>query len=188
MANIREYEERQLKLAQETAEMRLKFTTQQSRLQNQLTFETQQLQETVDRLTRLESAIGADSESLDRLDANKETHLEETQKIQDEIRGLEVELKKARGLEEQKMEVVNKHRKELAKRTREVDKLTKDVVTRETEVEKLSAEKVSIFRKCKLEEIAVPLVKGSLDDVPMDDSKVNEFANISVRIDNYSMR
>jgi hypothetical protein len=33
--NIREYEQRQLQLAQEMAEKRLKFTTLKSRLQNQ---------------------------------------------------------------------------------------------------------------------------------------------------------
>jgi len=35
VANIREYEQRQLQLAQEMAEKRLKFTTLKSRLQNQ---------------------------------------------------------------------------------------------------------------------------------------------------------
>jgi len=34
VGNIREYEQRQLKMAQEAAEMRLRFTTQQSRYQN----------------------------------------------------------------------------------------------------------------------------------------------------------
>ncbi|RUP47360.1 cohesin complex subunit psm1 [Jimgerdemannia flammicorona] len=173
VSNIREYEERQLRLAQETAEMRLKFATQQSRVQNQLTFETQQLQETSDRVARLYAAIRADTDTLERLEVEKERHLEETKTIMDEIAKMEGDLKRAREIEEQKMEFVNRHRKEVAKRTREVDKLMKEVVTRETEVERLNAEKVGIFRKCKLEEIAVPLAKGSLNDVPMDDTEVS---------------
>ncbi|RUS31129.1 LOW QUALITY PROTEIN: hypothetical protein BC938DRAFT_478410 [Jimgerdemannia flammicorona] len=177
VSNIREYEERQLRLAQETAEMRLKFATQQSRVQNQLTFETQQLQETSDRVARLYAAIRADTDTLERLEVEKERHLEETKTIMDEIAKMEGDLKRAREIEEQKMEFVNRHRKEVAKRTREVDKLMKEVVTRETEVERLNAEKVGIFRKCKLEEIAVPLAKGSLNDVPMDDTEVCLFAH-----------
>jgi hypothetical protein len=35
-------------------------------------------------------------------------------------------------------------------------------------IERLGIERAAIYRRCKFEDIQVPLVSGSLDDVPME--------------------
>jgi structural maintenance of chromosome 1 len=40
----------------------------------------------------------------------------------------------------------------------------------ESAVEKVRAERVAIFRRCKLEDIRLPLLSGDMDDVLIDDS------------------
>lgn len=37
------------------------------------------------------------------------------------------------------------------------------------EIEKLSSERHAVYRRCKLEEIDLPLESGSLDDVPIEE-------------------
>ncbi|CAG8711016.1 20828_t:CDS:10, partial [Racocetra persica] len=85
VSNIRDYEQRQLKMAQEIAEKRLKFTTQKSRLQNQLKFETEQKKETEDRLNRLESTIQDESDRLSQFKDEKKQLLDDKKRISDEI-------------------------------------------------------------------------------------------------------
>ena len=37
------------------------------------------------------------------------------------------------------------------------------------ELERLSSDRFSVYRRCKFEEIDLPMSKGSLDDVPIDE-------------------
>lgn len=37
------------------------------------------------------------------------------------------------------------------------------------EIERLSSERFTLYRRCKLEEIDLPLTKGRLDDIPMEE-------------------
>ena len=37
------------------------------------------------------------------------------------------------------------------------------------EIEKLASERSSIYRKCRLEEINLPLIAGNLKDVPIEE-------------------
>jgi len=51
---------------------------------------------------------------------------------------------------------------------------------KESDIEKLEADQFSIFRKCKLEEIYLPLERGSLDDIPIKDSVWFDFDLFSI--------
>lgn len=44
------------------------------------------------------------------------------------------------------------------------------------EIEKLGSERTAIYRKCRLEEIELPLVSGSLDDVPLEEVSARKHA------------
>jgi structural maintenance of chromosome 1 len=51
-----------------------------------------------------------------------------------------------------------------------IDNHFKEIAVHETEVERAATEKYTLLRKCKLEEIDIPLATGSLDSVPIDAS------------------
>eukprot|EP00158_Paraphelidium_tribonemae_P009158 Partr_v1_DN28788_c0_g1_i9_m62762 putative structural maintenance of chromosomes protein len=53
---------------------------------------------------------------------------------------------------------------------REGEQAAKDAISMETQIEKLEDERVSIFKRCRLEEIELPLLDGSLDDIIPDES------------------
>jgi structural maintenance of chromosome 1 len=40
------------------------------------------------------------------------------------------------------------------------------------EIERLAAERFSLYRRCKLEDIDLPLEKGSLDDIPIEEVRL----------------
>ncbi|CAG8553805.1 6587_t:CDS:10 [Diversispora eburnea] len=157
VTNIRDYEQRQLKMAQEAAENRLRFTTQKSRLQNQLKFESEQQKETQDRLYKLHTSIQEDKQRLVELEEEKNQLLRDKKRISDEIT--------------EKQEKLNEIKKEFDIKT-----------VAESDIEKLEADRFSIYRKCKLEEIDLPLLRGSLDEVLINESN-SGLTNIQVNFD-----
>jgi structural maintenance of chromosome 1 len=159
--------------AQELREKQLNLTTQRSKVENQLLFERQQLEELQHRFSRLEQTLAADASEIESKNAEKVEYLGKLQKIQDNMARMENQVSELKAKEEAQEKLVEEKRKSLSQKGQEVDKMMKFVTDMETAIEKLHAERMSIFRKCKLEEINIPLNQGSMEDVPMDDSEVN---------------
>lgn len=83
VANIREYEDVQLRVAEAQTEARRRYTAQSNRLQRQLEFETEQLQHTQSRLRVLDKNLKADRATLGQLEADRdalEAEIAETEK------------------------------------------------------------------------------------------------------------
>jgi structural maintenance of chromosome 1 len=85
---------------------------------------------------------------------------------------LQDELQKQKERLASKNEAVNKARAELQKRSKEVESRTKAIAALETEVQRNSAGRYAILRRCKLEQITIPLTQQSrkLDSLPVDEN------------------
>lgn len=53
---------------------------------------------------------------------------------------------------------------------------SEDAYVQNDEIEKLALERSSIYRKCRLEEVKLPLLQGHLRNVPMEESLRDEMA------------
>lgn len=157
---------------QELNEKQLNLTTKRSKVENQLLFERQQLQELQERFSRLETVLANDTADIEEKTADKEEYVNKLQKIEDNITKIETQVSSLKTNEEEQEKLVEEKRKSLSQKGREADKMMKYLSDVETAIEKLHAERMSIFRRCKLEEINIPLNQGSMEDVPMDDSEV----------------
>ncbi|KAG0208218.1 Structural maintenance of chromosomes protein 1 [Mortierella sp. GBA30] len=169
VSSIREYEEQKLKRSQELSEKRSKFETLLSKLRNQLLFETTQMNETKDRLTRLETMLESETATLDRYEGQRDEIQTRQTAIKEEIEILKKDLETAQANFHTRSDHVNTCKKQVSKVNKQVDALMKDISAKESLVEKLDSERSSIFRRCKLEQIDLPMEKGSLDDVSLDD-------------------
>ena len=108
--------------------------------------------------------------------------IEELQAEQERIRNqldefnAELDILRER-LEEQKeayaqsAENLAQHRRELQKRSREVEGVLKSINALEAEIQRNSASRYALLRRCKLEDIDLPLTEDSnpLDQLPIDD-------------------
>ncbi|CAI2190961.1 2319_t:CDS:10, partial [Funneliformis geosporum] len=130
VANIREYEQRQLKLAQEMAEKRLKFTTLKSRLQNQLKFESEQKKEAEDRLNKLEAAIVNDTKRLTQLEQEKEQLLRDKKLISDQISEMQNALNEIKESFDEKTVIVKEAKRKLSQVTKEIERMMKEIVNK----------------------------------------------------------
>ncbi|KAF8587801.1 condensin complex subunit SMC1 [Ramaria rubella] len=168
--HIREYEERQLKASQDESEARLRFDTQIARLTHQTKFEDDSLSTIKERLKTLASTAAEHTSTLTKLEASKAAAQVEIDEAQGTIETLQEELKEFQEDLEEKTTALDNVKRNASKASKALDKALKDIAAKNDEIEKLASERSGIYRKCRLEEIAIPLSEGNLKDVPMEEN------------------
>ena len=166
--NIRTYEEQQGGLAKEHAAQRNDFLRQISKLQNTLTFEHERLQETNERLKRLSAGISRDKAQFVELQSEKQQIEDDIKQNEAELRELKAEHQNAKSKYEEFQIKVNKLKRSVDAVRTNIDTHLKDMGVHETEIERAATERYTLLRKCKLEEIDIPLGAGSIDAVPIN--------------------
>ncbi|KAG6855965.1 hypothetical protein H0H87_008906 [Tephrocybe sp. NHM501043] len=176
VANIREYEERQLKLAQEESKARLQFEAQIARLGHQVAFETDGLKAATGRLEQLKTVLNTEEVNLAKYEGQKGALEKELAASESAIQALREELAEIQETLEEKNKNVETVKKTTLKAGKGLDLALKEIATWNDEIEKLALERSAIYRKCRLEEIQLPLLQGNLKDVPMEENLREEVA------------
>lgn len=177
--NIRAYEAQQGSAQQEASQKKLEFTTQISRLDNQLAFETQRLQATEDRITRLENDARSAQQTIEELEAERESLNSELDTLNAELEQLNEQLSAQKAKYDERAERVAEQRREMSKRSKNVEATTKAITALETEVQKAGGERYQLLRRCRIEEISIPLTEGSnnIDSIPLEGVLTGEEAD-----------
>lgn len=170
-ANIREYEVQQGSLQEEASQKKLEFTTQASRIENQLSFERQRLQATRERMNGLEAQRQRDSSLIEELNAEQDKIRGQLDEFNAELDILRERLEEQKEVYAQSAENLSHQRKELQKRSKNVEGTLKSVNSLEAEIQRNSSSRYTLLRRCKLENIDIPLADSSnpLDQLPIDD-------------------
>ncbi|KAG5343958.1 SMC1A protein, partial [Acromyrmex heyeri] len=171
VSNIRQYEERELRSQQERAKKRMEFDNQCNRIYNQLDFEKQR--DTESNVLRWERAV---QDAEDKLESAKQTESNQKAEIDHDEQQME-QLKSSRNAK--KMEVDLKE-DEIGKARREVGTIAKDIQAAqkqfnaiETKIEQKKAERHAVLMQCKMEDIAIPMLYGNMEDIAGETSTTN---------------
>ncbi|CAA6666449.1 unnamed protein product [Spirodela intermedia] len=140
--NIREYEENQLKAAQELSERRLKLSNQMSKLKYQLEYE--QKRDLKSPIAKLETSIKSLDEELERIQRKIWRHMWKSKADECE-------------------EVLEELRKQIANVTSRIGKLKRLINSKESQMEQLKSRKQEILEKCELEHIQLPTVDDPME-------------------------
>ncbi|KAG8526869.1 uncharacterized protein KY384_008298 [Bacidia gigantensis] len=169
-SNIRVYEAQQGTLQQEGAQKNLEFSTQKSRLQSRITYEQQQLQETQNRIKGLEDRARKDESLILELQAEQESSQNELDSLMVELDQLNEQLEKVKTNHDQEAEKVAEQRREVQKRSKGVENTVKTISGLEADRQLKASGRYTLLRRCKLENVRVPLEEesNSLDDLPLD--------------------
>lgn len=169
--SIRDYEAQQGSLQQESAQKKLDFTKQKSKLENQLAFENTRLQTTNDRLKGLQGQAKRDEELIASLAEEREAMQNELEGLQEQSMSIKDSLKALKSTQDKKAEKVAERRREVQNRSKKVDFVIKELSKHENEVQREASQRYALLRKCKIEELKIPLVEGSatFDSLPVDD-------------------
>jgi structural maintenance of chromosome 1 len=169
--DIRDYEARQGSLQQEAARKKLEFTTQRSRIENMLSFERQRLESTQDRIKALHAQEQRDRTLIAELETERETVQSEIDVFNAELEQFQEQLEEQKSLHDKTAEKLAEHRREVQKRNKNVESTLKAISSLEGDVQQNSSSRYALLRRCKLEDITLPLAEGSasLDQLPIDD-------------------
>ncbi|CAG7853227.1 Structural maintenance of chromosomes protein 1 AltName: Full=Chromosome segregation protein smc1; AltName: Full=Cohesin complex subunit psm1 [Serendipita indica DSM 11827] len=169
-SSIREYEDRQLKSAQEESEIRLRFDTQISRLTHQIRFSEEQANSTRTRLERLEEAASSQRAQLATLEAEQAAIKEEMDSLSAGLETIQEELKDLNANLEEKSKELDSAKKLAVKASKDHDRAMKEIASMNDEIQSLAMDRGNIYRKCRLEEVPLPLRQGGLSDVPVTEN------------------
>lgn len=134
-------------------------------------FEERQLANTRERLQRLRTAIEHDTQSVETTLAERKTDLEtEIQEMEELLETLREKLAEAQDNSTSSATAVDLARKAYNRAVRDVDAAQKEISTFSDQITKLASERFHLYRKCKLEDVELPLRKGNLAKVPVDEN------------------
>ncbi|KAJ3053257.1 Structural maintenance of chromosomes protein 1 [Rhizophlyctis rosea] len=169
ISNIREYEETHMRSSQEAKKKRMEFTTHIAKLDSQISFEKRQASDKAEQVAKLEATIATDRTNVKDLEEQKKTFEADTAELQEEIEQIQEDLDVAKQDLEEKNEGVSKAKKEVSRLNKEMEGKNKQIGGKEAEIEKNCAERFSIFRRCRLEEIDLPLQDGAIEDITLEE-------------------
>ncbi|MCJ1420709.1 Structural maintenance of chromosomes protein 1 [Xylographa parallela] len=174
--NIRVYEAQQGSLQQEGAQKKLEFKQQKSKLQSRISFEQQQLQETESRIKTLEDRTTQDQALIAELEGQKDSISDELDTLAAELEQLQEQLEEQKDLYAKKEQKVAEQRREVQKRSKNVEGTKRSVGGLEADIQRNAASRYTLLRRCKLEDITIPLADDSksLDQLPIDGMTHND--------------
>ncbi|KAJ7566192.1 hypothetical protein O6H91_02G092200 [Diphasiastrum complanatum] len=166
VANIREYEENQLRVAQELAERRLNLSSQMSKLKNQLEYE--QRRDTEGPVRRLSNTLVSLKEQLNKLqneEAEVKAAVDKSAEILEDFKKEGQEFKaKAEDIEN----AIQQLKKQGSNDTAALGKLKRQMSAKETQIEQLNSRRHETMENCDLEQIKLPALSSQPDSMEID--------------------
>lgn len=167
--DIREYQQGKLSATQEHAQKLLEYTTTKARLDNELVFEQVRLTETQKRHDVLKDKIQTMKGSFVEATVEKSEIDDAFEVYEEQISEMTELLDAAKVKLQAQANVLLEIKKQQQQFLGSFDSISRSISRKESEIETFAAQKLAILRKCKLEEIKIPLkCERSLDAIPLD--------------------
>ncbi|XP_050351291.1 structural maintenance of chromosomes protein 1A [Nymphalis io] len=186
VANIRQYEERELRAQQERAKRRMEFEAQIDRIASNLEFERSR--DTQKNVTRWERTA---QDGEDELEASRQAEAKQRQEIDRELRradALKADRTAARAQQERADDAVAAARKEVAAVQKDIASVQKQIASIEARIESRRSERHNILRQCKIDDIMIPLLEGSLDDTAEGESEQSSASSAQLHLRDSRLR
>ncbi|KAI8451120.1 RecF/RecN/SMC [Phakopsora pachyrhizi] len=171
--NIREYEGHHLQIQEQRSEEQERLETTVSKLEHQISFEEEQIEGLNERQLII---AAAQKKTLQSLEAAKDLRLRiqnEIQAIDDEISELNSRFDELVTSQAEKSNRAAEAKAKLSKITKAFDDALRDISSWNDEISRLASERLNIYRRCKIEDISLPLKEGSISRIPIDETVTN---------------
>ncbi|KAG1800580.1 hypothetical protein EV424DRAFT_422725 [Suillus variegatus] len=124
----------------------------------------------------LRNAAEDEQRKVAELEEKKQTIQVEITEAQEGIAQLREILQGLNDVLEEKNKHVDQAKKTHTKAAKILDQALKEIGLKNDEIEKLALERSATYRKCRLEDIKLPLLEGNLKNVPMEENLREEVA------------
>ena len=173
-SDIRAYDASQGKLEQEVSEKRSQFEVQKQRLENRLKWEVARHGDTETRIKRMQDHIRRLKHDIKAYTQGKAEIEQSMNQENDELEALRETVEQQRSELVERNQKVNEAKAELQKRSKDIEACLREINALETTVQKNSASKSGLLRRCRLEQIQIPLVEGTLENLPNEDDLLRQ--------------
>lgn len=181
LRDIRQYEERQGSISQEAARKRAEFAAQKVRIKNVLSYQESDAGDKTERVEKMHTLMDRESTSLQAYETELAELTTTLEALKEGIRRDQSAIEADSITLEQKSAIVGEKERAVAKLGRDIEGMKQAISELRAGSERLFADQHAILRKCKLEEIDLPLVHGSLDDVPFEETLTTSHDNVQTR-------
>ncbi|KAI3968839.1 hypothetical protein MKX01_028989 [Papaver californicum] len=175
--NIREYEERQLKHAQQTAEERISMSNQMLQLKYQLEYE--QKRDMDSRIRELESNLDSLDKELEWIQTKEEKDKQDTEKYTSEIDQLNTEVLELKSQLDVCEKAMQKMKKQWSSILTRIGESKSRINLKEMQIEQLHSQRQEIIDKCELEQIELPIVDDPMETGLSMQSPVFDYSQLS---------
>ncbi|CAG9764910.1 unnamed protein product [Ceutorhynchus assimilis] len=165
--NIRQYEDRELRAQEERKQKRLEFQMQINRITSNLEFEKSR--DTQSNVSRWERTVNDEEEKLEtakKQEARQRDEIDKDLKTLDELKSLKMSKKKE---VEEMDEELGKARRDVGAANKDMQSIQKNIVSIESKIESLKGDRHAILLHCKMEDIAIPMLVGNMEDIAATD-------------------
>ncbi|KAG8915652.1 Structural maintenance of chromosomes protein 1 [Tulasnella sp. 408] len=132
-------------------------------------FEKDSLRALEERLANLKATAKKETKALGQLEKARKAIQDESDAAEAEINQLRDDMAGVQEEFDEKTPALDEVKKVTARTAKALEKTMKDITLMNDEIEKAASERFSIYRKCRLEEIALPVIRGNLNKVPMEE-------------------
>ncbi|KAJ1920241.1 Structural maintenance of chromosomes protein 1 [Mycoemilia scoparia] len=182
VSDIQEYEKHQLQAVEKISEERVRIKTLLSRLENQRAVEAQHLEAIRSKCAQAAHSAENNSTELKKCEEDLATLNEQVKQLTQALDSHNQELSEIRQRYEAETEMVKAARRELALQRNVLDEAKKKLSGKESERERALADRFTVLRRCKLDEVQLPFVSGSLKSIPLEG--MGSFASQSQTVPN----
>lgn len=169
--NIRHYEERELRAQQERARRRMEFDNLIHKLENQL--ECERSQDTEELVKKWQKTVKDQEKEVDKV---REAEARQMQIIEEEMQRQE-KLKQNKLTYKSQVEdsegEINEVRKRLTVQQKEIAAVQKGLNQLEVKLEQKRADRHSLLRSCKMDDIRIPMRRGSMDNISQEEEGID---------------
>ncbi|CCG82948.1 putative Cohesin complex subunit [Taphrina deformans PYCC 5710] len=169
LEDLYQYEEQQGMHDQKSLKERADFISQRSKIENHLSFEREtlrQIDERVETLSYKSRRLEIMTNDLDNETVVLKLQIAELEKqIDEQTRAKEHD----RGNLQDKSAIIDTMMREISAHSHGIERLQALIAVAEAEITSEMSNSHTLLKRCRLEDIALPLLKGSLDSVSMDD-------------------
>lgn len=175
-SDIREYDKQQGAYEAENRERMRDYKSQLSRLEQTVESEKQKLRACSVRLDAAMSQTQKHHDKVAECQALKEQLDGELEQLNEQIEELNGKLEDLKKEFDERGEIVQEARRELQKRSKGVDSTLKEISGLEADMQKASTGRYGVLRTCKVENISLPLERGSrkIDALPLEDAMLDD--------------
>merc|ERR1719242_592932 len=165
VANIRQYEEKELKTQQDKEKKKLEYENQINRITNQLEYERKREDQLLSNVQKFERTVQDDEDGLEtakKIEQVQMSEIDEEMKNVDKLKQQKSFLKNQCDKFE---EDVNSARRDVGTVAKELQSSNKAINQLEAAIDQEKSDRHSLLKHCKLFAIRIPFKKGNLDDI-----------------------